>query len=360
MTIQFGDIRIQKEQLVSFDGADLLPMATRPAFDFLLDWERGVELFTFHTSGSTGAPKEISFHRNQLLASAILTINALQLKAGETALVCLDTRFIAGALMLVRGLTANMNIVIVEPAGNPLRDYSGPCDFVALVPYQLLQILNEVPEKISRVRNIIIGGAPIESTLQARLKALSGNVYATYGMTETITHVALQKLNGSDAQGYFETLPGIRFEIDERNCLIVHARYLNETVVTNDIVKLLDAGKFRWLGRYDNVINTGGVKVQKEELEAILSGILQELGITNRYFVDSVEDSALGQKVILVIEGNPLAPELEENIRLKVASKKDRFHVPKSILYSQSFSQTPTQKIDRQRTLGELGINNRR
>ncbi|MBS1545100.1 MAG: O-succinylbenzoic acid--CoA ligase, partial [Bacteroidetes bacterium] len=160
MTIQFGDIRIQKEQLVSFDGADLLPAATRPAFDFLLDWERGAESFTFHTSGSTGVPKEISFRRSQLLASAQLTIDALQLKAGETALVCLDSRFVAGALMLVRGLTANMNLVILEPAGNPFRDYSGPCDFVALVPYQLLQILNEAPEKINKVRNIIIGGAP--------------------------------------------------------------------------------------------------------------------------------------------------------------------------------------------------------
>ncbi|MBS1977697.1 MAG: AMP-binding protein [Bacteroidetes bacterium] len=359
MTIQFGDIRIQKEQLVSFDGADLLPAATRSAFDFLLDWERGAESFTFHTSGSTGAPKEISFRRSQLLASAQLTIDALQLKAGETALVCLDSRFVAGALMLVRGLTANMNLVVLEPAGNPFRDYSGPCDFVALVPYQLLQILNEVPEKINKVRNIIIGGAPIEPALQDRLKALSGNVYATYGMTETITHVALQKLNGSAAPDYFEGLPGIHFEVDERNCLKIHAPHLTETVVTNDIVYLLDSRRFRWLGRYDNVINTGGVKVQKEELETILSGILSELGVRNRYFVDSVEDASLGRKVILVIEGNSLAPELEEGIRLKVASKKGRYHVPKSILYSQSFFETPTQKIDRRRTLAVMGINNR-
>ncbi|MBI3482279.1 MAG: AMP-binding protein, partial [Bacteroidetes bacterium] len=267
---------------------------------FCKAWLTGQKEFTINTSGSTGTPKEIRLKRGAMEVSAQMTINALHLKTGDTALVCLDTKYIAGQMMLVRSLVLGMNLIAVEPSANPFDNIDQPIDFTALVPYQLENILNQSPENLDSVRCAIIGGAAVSNSLKEKIKKTKCTVYATYGMTETISHVALQKLNGPDLQEYFEALENVRFRVDERGCLCIKANHLDREIITNDLVTLISSQKFKWLGRIDNVINSGGIKIIPEKIESVLEKIFDSLQIKKRFFVAGLPDEKLGQRVVAV------------------------------------------------------------
>jgi O-succinylbenzoic acid--CoA ligase len=323
----------------------------RNVMRFIQEWVRGKQSFEFQTSGSTAEPKVIGFDRNQLIASAQLTQRALRLQPGWNALVCLDARLIAGAMMIVRSLVTGMNIVVQSPSANPLRDLSDPIEFASLVPYQVTALLEEDGVKLGLIKMMIVGGAPLPDTTIEKLQHVSCEVYATYASTETISHVALQKVNGPDRQEFFHILPGIEAKTDDRKCLIVAAPHFG-TVVTNDIVELVDGKKFKWLGRYDNVINTGGVKVNVGKIEMVVLDILKEAGINNRMFIGGIPDQKLGEQVTLFIECAPLDANIEEGIRKKMPERLDKFEVPRTIRYVPSFHETASQKIDRRGTIG--------
>jgi O-succinylbenzoic acid--CoA ligase len=327
----------------------------RVTFDFCHDWLSDRKSFTLHTSGSTGTPKAIIVSRNQLASSAKLTIQVLGLQKNQTALVCLDTRYIAGIMMMVRCLEAGLNIVLVEPYSNPFEkiDANTKIDFTALVPLQVETILHSTQRtRLEKINSILVGGAALNNRTIHALQSFSCNFYATYGMTETLSHVALQKINGSDAQPYFSALPGITFTQDERGCLVITAPHLsNEPITTNDIVKLLSDSKFTWLGRADNIINTGGVKVIPEKIEATIQSFFDEWNITNRFFVFGIPDQRLGQSVSLIIEGSNLGAVLEERLIVKLNENHSRFEVPRSIYYVDSFIQTPTSKVNKTETV---------
>lgn len=330
----------------------------RASLHFISTWIKGKEIFTLNTSGSTGEPKPITITRNQLRASAQLTITALNLKKNQTALVCLDTRYIAGIMMIIRSLEAGMNMVLVEPCSNPLEQVNEdmPINFTALVPLQVETILGSPHRKqFEKIRSILIGGAALNLRTIHELKALPCNCYATYGMTETLSHVALQKLNGSNAQDHFEALPGIALSQDDRGCLVIHASHISDKpIVTNDLVEFVTSSTFRWLGRADNIINTGGIKVIPEKIEAAIELIFDELNVSTRFFIAGVPDSTLGQSVTLIMEGHELPVHIQELLQKKLMESLERYERPKSIRYVSVFVSTDTGKINKLKTIALL------
>lgn len=308
---------------------------------FCQEWLEGKPTFTITTSGSTGTPKAIELRREQMIASAKKTIQALDLREDMTSLVCLDVNFVAGKMMIVRSLVAGMKMIVVEPTANPLSNLDhSKIDFAALVPYQLSTIL--ASNESLNVDRIILGGAPISHELLSQIKKIDSPVYATFGMTETLSHIALQRLNGRHGQDYFEVLDGIDISVDDRRCLVIKADYLDDIVVTNDVVELLNKKQFRWLGRWDNVINTGGVKVMPEKIEQEIDLLM----LDNKYFVTSLPHEQLGQQVVLVFEGM-LTADQERMVMEKIKERLSKYEVPKQVLYCTEFISTPTQKINR-------------
>lgn len=325
------------------------------ALHFCRDWLNGRERFVLHTSGSTGAPKEISATRHQLIASAKGTIDALHLRAGLTSLVCLDTRYVAGIMMLVRAMEAGMTMIVVEASSNPFEKLPEtlPVDFTAMVPLQVDTLINH-PDQLDRIGKLIIGGAPLHPTAIQRLQQTRCECYATYGMTETLSHIALQRLNGSLKQDFFQVLPGITIHTDERSCLVINAPHLNaHPVITNDLVELISSTQFRWLGRMDTVINSGGVKVLPEKVDEAVASVFEKLGLSNRHFITSLPDNTLGQAVTLVIEG-ALSEQTQQKIAEFLGTLLPRFERPRSIKLVSNFIQTSTGKIDKLKTTALL------
>ena len=236
---------------------------------FIKEWLTGEAVFRMTTSGSTGTPKTVSVLREQMIASAERTARAINLQKHSRALVCIDTKYIAGKMMVVRALTTGMYIMAVEPSANPLAKI--PVDncvqFTAFVPYQVTAILeSKHPHLLNNLDKVLIGGAPLSVSTRTNLARFQCECYETYGMTETVSHVALRLLNTKNKQQYFEALPGVRLSQDTRGCLVISTDDLGVPLVTNDVVELAGPGQFRWLGRFDGVINSGGVKVIPEKV----------------------------------------------------------------------------------------------
>jgi o-succinylbenzoate---CoA ligase len=330
--------------------------------EFCKDWLNGVQEFPIQTSGSTGTPKLITLSRRQMELSARRTVQLLGLQANERMLICLNTEYIAGMMMLVRGFMTEMQMTVVEPVGNPLTlvPAGEQYDFSSFVPMQLQTILQEnhgAIERLNHMKAILVGGAPVGFSLQREIQRLQVPVYHTYGMTETASHIALRLLNGPDAAEYYETLEGVSISQDNRGCLTIKADITeNETLVTNDIVEVLTPSRFRWIGRADNTINTGGVKVQTEVVEVAVSEALADLEESPRFFVASQPDELLGEKVILVLEGKQLSDEKEQQVMEKLRSLLRKFEMPKDIYYSPAFFETATGKVSRLRTMQKLGL----
>lgn len=351
MRIDFGDAWWNPH-----DPGASLPALSGPssqaALRLILEWNDGQQNFTFQTSGSTGSPKVIRFQRSQLEASARLSIDALGLREGLCALVCLDTRFVAGAMMVVRSLLTGMDLIVREPSGNPLKDLTNPVDFVALVPLQLTTILEESPELLDKTSTVIIGGAMLPEPVADSLSKLKPAFFATYGMTETLTHIALRRLNGAGQQTSFHPLPTVKVSTDHRGCLVIEAPHLGATAIqTNDLVTWMPDGGFRIKGRVDEVINSGAVKVHPANVEYIVGQVLKTLGIPRRYFVAGAPDERLQQAVCLVIEGPPLSPETTRELLAQLRKQLTSYETPRQLLFTPHFSETPTQKVDKRATL---------
>jgi len=320
---------------------------------FCRQWLNGQATFSLKTSGSTGKPKTIEISREQMLLSARQTINFFNLKPADTVLVCLNTAYIAGIMMLVRAFESGAKIIVVEPSSNPLINISTKIDFLAIVPLQLQQILDN-PISRSRMedcRATIVGGAQVSYALEEKLGATKANVYATFGMTETLTHFALKKLNSGKGD-YFTVFDDVVIGQDSRGCLTVSSPVTGEKkLVTNDIVEILSDKEFKWLGRIDNVINSGGIKLQIEDIELGVEKAFFEIGISNRFFIDSKADPIFGKKVVLVIESSG---ELAALKNLDWKKYLSQYQHPKEILYCPQFKETPTGKIDRQLTMANI------
>lgn len=323
------------------------------AVTFCWQWHIGQSTFEIHTSGSTGTPKPITISRRQMQASARMTINMLQLQANDTALVCLNTAYIAGKMMLVRALEAGMDILITTPDSLPFAQVPEDITigFTAMVPMQVHATLeSDNIARFNQLKALLVGGAPVSYPLQQAIaRQINAPVYATYGMTETVSHIALRQLNGSDA--YYTVLQGICIATDERSCLTIQGEVTNQKkLITNDIVELIDQRHFRWIGRADHVINSGGYKVFPEKVEAAIARIMHQASIQRAFIIGSIPDDRLGSKIVLLLEGGKLSTEQHERLQSSMATQLHPYECPKSVLYVPEFIMTSTGKIKREAT----------
>ncbi len=313
--------------------------------EFLLDWLSAKDSVKAFTSGSSGTPKTIELKKRHMVNSALATGSFFNLKPGDKALHCLPTTFIAGKMMLIRAMLLGLELDYVEPTSKPMLEVNKLYDFVAMIPLQLQNSIN----KLSLVKTLIVGGAPFPVKLQKEVFNTQTSIFETYGMTETITHIAVRKIEFKFEGSFFEALPDIKLSVDERSCLIIDAPKICSTpVITNDVVNLISNTRFQWLGRFDNVINSGSIKLYPEKIEEKLAGVIED-----NFFVTSVEDAVLGEKLILVIEGKEnklLIASLKENDILK------KYEIPKEIYFVPEFSFTKNGKIQRKETLDNLKI----
>ena len=250
--------------------------------NFLIDWVDDSEFIEVSTSGSTGVPKKIKLKKQHMVNSALATGKYFDLKPTHRALLCLPATYIAGKMMLVRAMVLGLHLEYVHPDSNPVQAIKGDYDFAAMIPLQLENSLLQM----KHFKTLIIGGSPLSNRLISKIQTKKTRVYETYGMTETISHIAVKKVNHAPKKAsYFEALPNIELKIDDRNCLVIYAPEISEKeVITNDVVNLISASQFEWLGRFDTLINSGGVKLNPETIEAKLHTILLQ-GFLIRYWV---------------------------------------------------------------------------
>ncbi|MFN6946626.1 MAG: AMP-binding protein [Cytophagaceae bacterium] len=322
---------------------------------FCRDWLNGKKEFIFHTSGSTGLPKPITIQRKQMIASAHMTAKALKLEKGDKAFLCLNPAFIGGVMMMVRAMEIDMELIAVPPTAKPLQNINNDfCfDFSAFAPIQLYEMLKHSTETSSIILNkakaLLIGGAPVNKELKNLCrKHLTTKVYSTFGMTETVSHIALQNLHDNLDNNLYTILDDVQISSDSRGCLVVAAPCtLYQPIVTNDLVEIVDNRNFIYLGRIDNVINSGGIKINGEQLENEIGDILASYGKCFQFFVSSLPDQKLGEKCILIIESKD---NIEEEITSILSQNLNRYTVPKHIYCIPSFAMTPTGKINRKKT----------
>lgn len=324
----------------------------------LEEWELGVlavveewcsenDTISFFTSGSTGKPKEIKFLKTQIIKSAEITGSTFGLTAGAKVLLCLPAKYVAGKMMILRAIINNWELDVVKSEKVVEIKSDVNYHFSAMVPLQAAATINNNKESFEQIEKVIIGGAKISSNLHRSLMICGNSCYATYGMTETLTHVAVQNLNGEGASKYFLALEGFELNVNQDNCLNIEAIHLGEDIIqTNDVVEFVDFGKFVWKGRVDNVINSGGVKIQPELLEKKLEEFLE-----NRFFVYGISDEKLGEKVVLFIETNEFDKSTMKLFMDLMTDLFSKYETPKNVLFINKFDETASGKIIRKNYL---------
>ena len=301
--------------------------------EFLLDWFDNKEYIEMRTSGTTGLPKIVRLEKQAMIQSALATGDFFELEPRNKVLLCLPVKFVAGKMMLVRSIILGLDLDVVSPSTEPLVSNETKYDFVAMVP---LQVQNSI-EALSNVKKLIIGGAKMDTTLEAKLLPLKTEIYETYGMTETITHIAAKKLG----EKVFTVLPNVIIAQDDRGCLVITVPSISEeAIVTNDLVEIIRENQFIFLGRIDNVINSGGVKLIPEQIEAKL---IEK--INSRFFVTGIPDPVLGEKLILVIEGE------KQDFEAGFFDVLDKFEKPKEIVFVPKFKENENGKLLRKPSL---------
>lgn len=324
----------------------------KKAFSFIENWFTDKN-FNFQSSGSTGVPKQFLFSKLEIIWSATQTINYLNLnQEKQHFFICLDTSLVAGAMLLARAILLEADITIVNPSGNPLASLpqDHPYTFCSLVPMQLQQIVSNDYEKkvLNQFKNILLGGAPSSNSLILKCADLEPNIWATYGMTETLSHIALRNLK---TESYFKLLPNNEIELSQENTLKIKNRITkNQWLLTNDLVEITADG-FSVLGRTDFVINSGGLKVNALKVEDEISNYFTAKNISNfPYFIGSIPDLILGEKVVLIIEEKHSDLINYNDLKVYLSYNLKAFEIPKQIITVKEFYYTTSQKIDRNKS----------
>jgi len=345
------DFKLQENSFNSVNEIlECTKVISKDSLFFLQEWFNTMDFVEVKTSGSTGVPKLIQLQKKHMISSAIATGVFFNLPNKTTALLCMSPNYIAGKMMLIRALTLGWHIDIVEPSSNPLKNCNRNYDFSAMIPLQL----NNCLASIYKVKKLIVGGGVVSKELLEKIQPIKTEIFATYGMTETITHIAVKKLNHCHSElveeSNYEILPDVSISKDERGCLVINApKVSKQLVVTNDLIELISPSKFKWLGRFDTIINSGGIKLIPEQIEAKLTEI-----ISQRFFVAGIPDVNLGEKLILIIEAEN---SLDKDLLLKRVKELEnllKYEIPKEIYYVKQFIETPTKKIDRIKTVSLL------
>lgn len=308
--------------------------------EFLEEWNNPSPYVHVQTSGSTGTPKPMLVEKQRMLNSARITCDFLGLREGDTALLCMSLDYIAGKMMVVRSIERGLKLISVEPSGHPLSTPHSPLSFAAMVPMQVYNSLQvpEEKERLKQIRHLIIGGGAIDDALASALKTFPNHVWSTYGMTETLSHIALRRLNGPEASEWYTPFPSVKVSFNDEGCLVIDApEVCSERLVTNDIAELSSGTvpnmKFRILGRKDNVICSGGIKIQIETVERQLRPHLQA-----PFLITKRPDAKFGEVVVLLTEGT--VPEAKE-VCLRILPK---YHQPRVYLHVDQIPLTATGK----------------
>lgn len=326
-----------------FDLPDTENVELNSLFSFIREWFSNRDYIEVKTSGSTGTPKIIQLQKQHLKNSAAATYSYFKPWNTKPLLLALPAHYIAGKMMVVRALEYNLPLIWVEPSTQPLKLLNIPVQFAAFVPNQAAASVNLL--NFNRVEKLIIGGAPVTPQLQKELQNVTTKCYATYGMTETATHVALRPLNGSDPKRKFTFINGITGSTNAHGLLTIHAPQLGAPQLqTQDIVNLT-GNSFTWRGRVNFTVNSGGLKIQPEEMEDTLAS-----KIPVRFYFWSEPDAVLGEKLVLVLEGKEseiTINQIQNTINTAIANKKYR---PKKIYFVERFKYSANQKIMRKET----------
>lgn len=316
--------------------------------DFLKEWNNDSDRVLVHTSGSTGTPKPMWVEKRRMEASARITCDFLGLREGDTALLCMSLDYIAGKMMVVRSLVRNLRLLVVEPCGNPLgvKRFEDGVKFAAMVPMQVWNSL-QVPEERERLRRIghlIIGGGAIDEALARELRDFPNNVWSTYGMTETLSHIALRRLNGNASSEWYTPFSGVGISQNEDGCLVIDAPQVHDgLLVTNDIVEIRETDgtvQFRVLGRKDNVICSGGIKIQTEEVERTLKPHVRE-----PFLITKRKDVKFGEIVVMMVEGQADRAALQHICQQHLP----RYWQPRAFVFVDKLPMTETGKPARKR-----------
>jgi len=321
----------------------------RDVYSFILEWFGSNESVLAKTSGSTGEPKVIRLSKDRMKNSAQLTGEYFKFEEGQTALLCLSTNFIAGKMMVVRAFLWRLNLILVAPNGHPMNSLQTNIDFAAMVPLQVINCLKNGID-FGLISNLLIGGGAVDSYLEEELQEIPTKCFSSYGMTETVSHVAIKPLNGNNKSEHYKGLGNVTFSLDERFCLQISApQIISEPICTNDLVNLIDEKCFVWLGRYDNVVNSGGVKLFPEQIEAKLKDL-----ISDPFFIGGVEDRKLGQSLVLLIEKDNQTSEYVSNLLAKIKGLLSKYEQARDIIFIQEFKRTPNGKLQRKATMSLL------
>ena len=329
--------------------------------DFLSEWNNDSDRVLVHTSGSTGKPKPMMVEKKRMLNSARITCDFLGLKPGDSALLCMSLDYIAGKMVVVRSIERHLHLISVPPSGHPLKDVDEEITFAAMVPMQVYNTLQvpEERERLSRIRHLIIGGGAIDAALEQELQALPGNIaiWSTYGMTETLSHIALRRINGDEPSEWYQPFDSVHISQTEEGCLVIDApQVCAETLVTNDIVEIepyiynkVEKLRFRIKGRKDNVICSGGIKIQIEEVETLLKPHLEK-----PFMLAKKKDGKFGEIAVLLSEDEDIK-RVEATVRRLLSDesekssdhKKYKYWIPKEFRYVEHLPLTETGKPKR-------------
>jgi len=289
---------------------------------FLREWFNESPTLQVKTSGSTGTPKLIEIEKKKMMQSASLTCQFLKLKKDDTALLCMPLDYIAGKMMVVRSLIASLDLYPVTPSGNPLKETDIIFDFAAMVPLQAYNSLQSGIEsdRLKQIRKLIIGGGAIDTQIEDAVKDFPYEVYSTYGMTETLSHIALRKLNDKHNTSHYIPFDSVKLSLSGEDTLIIDAPLVsNDTLYTNDVARIYENGSFDILGRKDNIINSGGIKIQIEEVESILKPWLN-----GNFAITSLPDAKFGEIIVLLTEQEIDTSEIKKHL--------PEYYFPKKII----------------------------
>lgn len=305
---------------------------------FLLSWPLGP--FPLQTSGSTGPGRTFVAIREQILASVANTADAFDLQAGMTVLMPFHPRFVASKMIFARAMALGLNVVVIDPVSNPLQNHAAlpPIDFASLVPYQMTTILQENPEVFQKIPVVLLGGAPLPPRLEQQCQHVDAQVFHGFGMTETLSHVAVREVNGPNTSDTYTTVGENKVRVNDNGCLEVMGAVTQQRwLTTTDLVDAIDSHHFRWVGRSDWVINSGGIKISPEAVERVL--YQQEVLQNRNLVVCGKKHPTLGEELVVVIEGDPTdAIQFDE---------LSRYEQPRDTIFMPNLPRTSSGKIDR-------------
>ena len=302
-------------------------------------WESGKDKITVHTSGSTGNPKKINIYKNQMIESAKNTLRYFDINNNSTFLNCLPVKYIGGKMMLIRAILSKSKIVLYKPSVNPINKLDIEIDFMALSPLQLNYLL-EKKHIFNKIKLAIIGGGLVSENLISKTQNITTNCFQTFGMTETISHIAVRSLKNCSDKTPYKCLEDIKVGANKKKQLIINSKKLNiENLVTNDKVKILNNKEFQFLNRTDTIINSGGLKINPQEVE---KKILKSLG-NNNFFIDKIKSDKFGDEIILIALKKIKIDLLIQSIMFL----KDKKIQPKKIYIVDKFIFNDNQKIDK-------------